>query len=217
MSTGSSTTISNHVIDDSANSFNNTASVSNHIGSTSYFQMSASIRHSDNHIIFAAWNLLDNVGSRLKIIDIDPASPAANGSTLVAKTDVIIDIAEYAQCCVFINQNNGDIYVGYLGGSTWATNAEVYYKKSTDGGTTWGTQTRIDVTLDDSRAIWSGLGGTNTRFMPAWQNDDLDDIYVNKDNSVEIVAASGRTTKNTRPRPLGIFAGMDRRHGGIPV
>jgi hypothetical protein len=175
------------VIDDSANSFGSTTIGSiPMVASVTYLQFSASIRHSDNHVIFAWWSELDSATADLQVWDLDPSSPASNGTTAVQKTDVLSNTSEYAQCGVHIDQTTSYVRICYLGGGTWATSANAYSKLSTDGGTTWGPQTQLNATTKDYRAIWCDLGGTATRFIPAYQDDDLDDIFVNKDNSVVI-------------------------------
>ena len=151
-------------------------------GGASYIQMDGAIRHSDGHLIAAAWNLVDNAAADLMVWDINGAA------SITAKTNVITNTAEYAQCSIFIDQSTDDIYVAYFGGTTWTADVHCLYKKSTDGGANWGDQTQISVTNDDLRWVSAGcmhptLGG---RFMPIWFNDDLDDVVTNYDNSVQV-------------------------------
>jgi hypothetical protein len=168
--------------DDSANTWGSTSILSGTFSST-YFQMAASVRHSDNHIILAVWNELDTATADLLVYDVNPS----DSPTATAKTNVISNTAEFAQCCVCIDQNNGTIYVGYLGGVTWLTDAHVFHKSSTDGGGTWSAQSAAhDETTDNQRVLWCDLGGTDTRFYPIWQNFDLDDLLGNVASSIAI-------------------------------
>lgn len=148
----------------------------------SYYQMSAAPRHSDNHVILAAWSEIGAVAD-LKVWDI------GGTGDVTAMTNVVTDLDEAAQVAVFINQQNDDIYVAYLKGGTWESTVDAVYKKSTDGGTTWGSeQAYSEAAADDIRALWAGIsiGPDGGRFQPVFFNDDLDDLFVNLVNSVYI-------------------------------
>ncbi|KKK84062.1 hypothetical protein LCGC14_2787140, partial [marine sediment metagenome] len=148
-----------------------------------FYQMSASPRHSDNHVILAVWSELDAATADLKVWDI------GGSGDITAMADVVTDLDESAQVAVFINQQNNDIYVAYIKGGTWEATADIKYKKSTDGGTTWGSeQTYSEGTADDLRALWAGVsvGADGGRFQPVFFNDDLNDLFVNLTNDVNI-------------------------------
>jgi hypothetical protein len=176
--------VSAKVYDDSGNTWDTTSIDAAYTGSTSYTQMGASIRHSDNHIIAAIWSELDASTADLTVWDLNPSANGANGTSKTQKTNIITNTAEYAQCCVFIDQTTNDIWVGVLGGATWATDAYVLTTFSIDGGATWSPLRQHNTTLDDMRAVWCDLGSsvTDAPFAPTYQNDDLDDIYVNANN-----------------------------------
>lgn len=147
----------------------------------SYYQMSAAPRHSDNHVILAVWSTLDAATADLKVWDI------TDSSTITAMTNVLTDTDNSAQVAVLINQQNDDIYVAYLKGGTWEATVDVKYKKSTDGGTTWGAEASYsEAAADDIRALWAGIsvGPAGGRFQPMFFNDDLDDLFVNLTNDV---------------------------------
>ena len=154
----------------------------------SYYQMSAAIRHSDNHVIIAAWTEIDAATADLKIWDA-VLSIAPADADVTALTDVVSNLDASAQVAVLINQQNDDIYVAYLKGGTWEATVDVKYKKSTDGGTTWGSeQSYSEAAADDIRALWAGMsvGADGGRFQPVFFNMDLTDLFVNLVNDVYI-------------------------------
>jgi hypothetical protein len=180
--------------DDSGNSWGATVIDANMLDSSAVMQMSAVVRHSDGHIILAAWSALDTATADLKIWDITLATP-----TITAKTDVVTDSDDCVGAALFIDQNNDDLYCAYLGdedgSETWQDALTAFYKKSEDGAGTWGAQTAYqEGAADDERYIDAGHstpGSAAGRFEPVWFNDDLADLFVNKVNSVEITVAVG--------------------------
>ncbi len=169
--------------DNSGDSWSESSISASISGSSFYYQMSAAPRHSDNHVILAVWSTLDHATADLKVWDI------GGGASITALTNVLTDTDNSAQVAVLINQQNGDIYVAYLKGVTWQATVDVKYKKSTDGGTTWGSeQSYSEAAADDIRALWAGIsvGPDGGRFQPAFFNIDLTDLFVNLANSVYI-------------------------------
>lgn len=178
--------------DDSANTWGLTTVADNVFPDTTYASIAASVRHSDGHVIFCSWNIVNSSAADIRVRDITVDTVGAGNAAATAKTDVITNEDNSGQCCLFIDQNTGDLYVGYLTNGTWLTSARVVYKKSTDGAASWGTETQLDENaLADQRALWCDLGGTATRFSPAWHNIDLDDMYINLNTAVVIAAAAG--------------------------
>lgn len=150
--------------------------------------MSGAQRDSDDHVILAAWNGFDTGTDDLKVWDI------ASSASITAKTDVVTDTDDAAYANVFINQQNDNLYVSYVGISTETilTDANLYYKKSTDGGATWdlsATQMNENA-IDDLRVVHAGhsVADNGGYFMPFFFNDDLNDVFVNTTNAVAIAA-----------------------------
>lgn len=188
----SANAISVKMYDDSANTWTETAIVSA-TESTTYIQMSAAIRHSDNHAILAAWNAVDAVTADLLCYDLTLDSIAS--PTVTAKTEIITNSSERVQAAVQINQNNDDIYVAYLAGGTFTATVHAVYKVSTNGGTSWGSETQLSTTLDDHRAIYTDLStksGSAGRFQPVWINDDLADLVT--DSATGVALSAGGVT-----------------------
>lgn len=152
---------------------------------------SGSIRHADNHLILVAASGRDTAGpvDDLKVWDIN------GGASITGLTNVITDKDDWYNPTIFIDQNNGDFYVGYNGKSdgseTLGTTTFIYYKKSTDDGSTWGSETAYSEGSGNFLALSGGLGGTATRFVPAFWMSSSSDLFVNVVNSVAIGAGGG--------------------------
>ncbi len=173
------------IYDDSDNSWSETSIATSMADNASYYQMSAAPRHSDNHVILAAWSELAAATADLKVWDI------GGSDDITALTNVVTDLNEAAQVAVFLDQISGSIYVVYLKGGTWFSSVDVKYKKSTDGGVTWGSeQNYSEASADDLRAVYTGIsvGADGGRFQPVFFNDDLGDLFVNLTNDVNIPA-----------------------------
>lgn len=180
--------------DNSGDSWSESAVITTLVESTQVntrIQMNGSIRLSDGHLIFVACNNYNNAANDIECWDITSTGGVGSKTQL---TNVVTNVADCNGACIFIDQNTNDLYVAYLGNEdgteAWTTDTKAYYKKSTDDGSTWGSQTALGVTGDDLRTICVDLGGTNTRFYPGWYNDDLFDFVGNFDNSVAISAGT---------------------------
>jgi len=172
------------VYDDSGDSWSESVIATGVFDDVSYYQMSAAPRHSDNHVILAAWDIISGPTADLWVYDL-----ADSAGDVGSVTRVLVSTDEAAGVAVLINQQNDDIYVAYMKGGTWEATVDVFYKKSTDGGTTWGAeQSYSEAAADDIRALWAGIsvGANGGRFQPTFFNDDLDDLFVNIVNDVYI-------------------------------
>lgn len=174
------------VYDDSANTWSESSSIHTCSEVSDWFHFDSTQRHSDGHALIAMWskhNTIETPDPDLSLHDVTDIS------TFSEKTAPYSGDSKHGICGIMINQQNDDIYVTY---STGTTTGSIKYKKSTDGGTTWGSESALSVTSDDHRLIYGGtsVGDDGGRFAPCWYNDDLDDLVTNADNSVEIAAAS---------------------------
>lgn len=184
----SATALSLKTFDNSGNTWAEQAISSGIAGPSVYYQFDGQVRLSDGHLILAAWNAFDSATADLLVWDINGAG------SITAKTNIITDTAEYINCSVFINQVNDDIYVAYNGGTTFGSVIACLYKKSTDGGGTWGNGTAMQADAeDDERFVSAGAikAANGGKFLPIWYNDDLDDLFCNTDNAVSIAASAG--------------------------
>lgn len=167
------------------------------VDTTAILQMSAIVRHSNGDVIVAAWDALDSVDASLRIFEIALATPTITEKTSVVVGNGVDEGDDCAGAALFIDQNTNDLYCAYLGNEdgseTWPTALTAFYKKSEDGGDTWGSQLAYQEDVaDDERYIAAGHstpGAAAGRFEPVFFNDDLNDLLVNVNNSVEITVA----------------------------
>lgn len=159
----------------------------------SYLQMDGAIRLSDGHLILAVWNLYDNAVAHLAVWDINGAG------SITQKTHVLTNSDNSFLASVFINQNTDDIYVAYARGGTIEATVTIYYKKSDDGGGSWGGETAMQANAaDDERWISCGAmkAAWGGKFLPVWFNDDINDLFCNTDNGISIAAAGAALEKS---------------------
>lgn len=180
--------------DQSGDSWSESSVITEVAETTLYSQWSTATRHSDNHTLLAVWNLLDSASGDLLFFDIESAS------SITQKTDINTDTDDSFQVGILINQQNDDIYIAYLGKSDGSevlgTTVNAYYKKSSNGGTSWGSETLLSETYDDLRLIAGGTSINNNggKWMPIWFNDDLNDLNANYGNSINVSASEDGDT-----------------------
>lgn len=147
---------------------------------TGQFGFSASVRHSDGHLILAAVSLRDNASSVHNVYDI------TDTSTITTKGNITTNIDDHYYPQVFIDQATNDIYVAYNGKRDGTevldTTTKVYYTKSTDGGTTWsaGDTAYMEGAAGVVQQVWAPLMGQ--RFYVGWRVGTT--LLGNKVNSV---------------------------------
>ena len=157
-------------------------------------QISGAIRHSDGHLIVAIWNAFDVATADLTVWDINGAA------SITQKTNVLTDLDDIACCALMIDQNTDDIYVGYLGdddsGDAYLATVQVFYKISTDGAGTWGSEVAYsEDAADDFRALSCPMSVTTSGlWCLGWYDDDDNDLFFGVTNSIEITAPAGGGT-----------------------
>ena len=185
--------ISLKIYDDTGNSFSETT-ISDAVTVTpaaGVLQFGVVQRHSDNHALVAAWSQLDDTTADLLTWEI------GGSADITAKTNVVTNQAETAGAAIFVNQQNQDVYVGYLEGGTWVMDVGVRYRKSTDGMDNWGTEVVVSESGDDdhrSLQVGHSVGDEGGYVAFTWFNDDLNDLITNKVKAVAIAAVSGDTS-----------------------
>jgi hypothetical protein len=145
---------------------------------TGQYGFSASVRHSDGHLIIAGVSQRDAAASDHMVFDV-----GGTGS-ITTLTNITTDIDDHYYPAVFIDQDTDDIYIAYNGktdgsetlGSVPGTIA--YYAKSTDGGANWTLDQLASEGGTSLRSqIWAPLMGP--RFYVGWrQVDQLGGNYV---------------------------------------
>lgn len=194
---GTADSIKFFLYDDSANTWDAGTTVGSTVSgdwSDDIWCMYVVIRHSDGKAICAWWNDTNTATADFKCSECVLTSA---GKTSSAKTDVVSNTTAAGEPGLFIDQATGDIYAIYLRGGTWHSSVDVYYKKSTDGGSTWGTETKLNTTAHDTRRVYSGnsiKSGQTGRFMPSWVDDGSNDLLTNNGTSVSIGSASDTGT-----------------------
>lgn len=142
----SATEITMKTYDDSGNSWSESAAIGTGMTSlaatTACPQFSIAVRASDSHLMMAAWTAADTANADLRVWDINGAA------SITELTNAVLNSTDdQALCGIGIDSTNDDLYVFYLGKSdgseTCYTSLNCYYKVSTDGGTTWGSETLL--------------------------------------------------------------------------
>jgi hypothetical protein len=174
--------ISLKVYDDSLNSWAETSIAASMVDGISYLpQMEAIVRLSDGHILLFAWNSVDLSTADLQAWDINGAA------SITAITNVVTNSDDCVGVTAMLDTDTNDIYVFYMGKSDGSqiggSTLGIYYKISTDGGTTWGAeQTLFDAYLDDFRYLNSNPIQAGATFAVVWFNDDLEELLVSAYN-----------------------------------
>lgn len=152
--------LSRKIYDDSANSWAETSiatSMVDQFNTTTGPQFMGSVRHSDSKLIVAAWTNRDVATADLKCWVIDEAA-------ITAVTDIVTDADDCHNVGLMIDRNNDFIYAFFIGKSDGSevisTAAGVYFKVSTDGGTTWSADRQLDPVRSGltRAALWCDKG-----------------------------------------------------------
>ena len=201
----SATELSLKVYDDSANSFSETSIATGMILSTSgqLLHLGATTRHSDDHMLVAAMSEIGVATGDMRMWDI-------NGSgSIVEKANVLTNESHWG-AHISINQQNDDIRVGYFGDGveTFAT-GKVYFKLSTDGGTSWGAETLFNesaVALVRTMHGDISIGNGGGRYELAWFVPGGGDLMLT--NFVNSIAFAGGAS----PVAISAQVGMQQRN-----
>ena len=158
------------------------------------------VRLSDGHYIFAHWSQMDNVAADLRCWDLNINSVSA--PTVTALGDVVTNLAESGLCTLFIDQTNDDIYVAYgKGDPTWGTSVSIVYRKSTTGGSSFGSEQAMSedapANLCQLSATAMGPATRGGRFQPLWFNAATLNTKANEVNDLAIASSLDGTSTTT--------------------
>lgn len=136
---GSAEEISRKLYDDSANSWAETSiatSMTDLSALTAFPNFAVAMDIANTRHILVAWSDTDIANSDLRCWTVD-------ASTITEVTNVVQNSTDdQGLCAIALDTVTGYWYVFYGGKSdgseTWRTTTRIYYKVSTDGGTTWG-------------------------------------------------------------------------------
>ncbi len=138
---------------------------------TTYDQwFSATLNKASGDIYLTFTNLIANAAG-----DIEFWTFSESGRSWTKGTDIVSDLATILAPVPFHEPDTGYIYVAYARG-TLANTMHVYYKRSTDGGTTWDAESAaLSTTGDDFKALRGNMMHDSVLYI-AWHNDDTNVI-----------------------------------------
>lgn len=136
--------ISRKLYDDSANTWSETSiatSMVDAVATGQFAHFNVAVDLTNNQILLAAWSAIDTLNADLRFWTI-------TDSAITEKTNVVQNSTDdQGLCAVQIDTTTQDWIVYYVGKSdgseTFATGVNIYCKRSTDDGTTWGSETLL--------------------------------------------------------------------------
>jgi hypothetical protein len=138
--------VSRQNYDDSANTWAETSIAGTMVElstATAFAAFDAATDIAGTRSIMVAWSATDAASQDLRCWDIQSGSITEVTNVVANATD------DCGLCAISIDTATGDWYVFYggpsTGGGTWNTAMHIYYKVSTDDGTTWGAETLLDI------------------------------------------------------------------------
>ncbi|MBP7842409.1 DUF2341 domain-containing protein [Candidatus Woesebacteria bacterium] len=166
-------TIRSRIYDETGNSWDGawSASITTLTENTTYDQwFSATIKKSTGNVYLTLANQTANAAN-----DVEFWSFTDSGRSWTQGTSLFTNDTTVMMPAPIMDETTGDIYVAYLRGSL-AADMGVYFKKSTDGGSTWGAESvALEGFKDDYKSLRTNLLSTN-KLGVVYYNDDLNDI-----------------------------------------
>lgn len=201
--------------DNSEDSWSESAAIATGLGiptDPDGFLFNASVRHSDGHLLVALDTGYDGAGDDLRFFDINGAASITEKTALFTNKD---DTCNPAVC---INQTTGRIRVAINGNPDGSegigTSTTIWVFISDNGGTSWLPATQYSASAANYLGLHCDLGGTATRFIPAFVAETSHDLFVNFDNSVAIGAADGASSPGNSGNAPGRGRGNPNPGGG---
>jgi len=109
---------------------------------TNYPNFAAAVDTTNSRNLLAAWSDNDIANADLRVWHVTESAITEVTNVITNSTD------DQGLCGISIDTSTEDWYVFYFGnpdgGETYATILQLYYKKSTDDGATWGSNTAVD-------------------------------------------------------------------------
>lgn len=134
--------ISRQLYDDSADTWAETSiatSMVDRANTSDFPHFAASVDLENSQIVLAAWSGADTANADLRCWTVTESAITEVTNVVQNSTD------DQGLCALGIDTDRGYWYVAYCGKSdgseTWNTAVNVYFKVSTDGGSTWGPET----------------------------------------------------------------------------
>lgn len=149
--------ISRVLYDDSADTWAETSIATTMVdrpASNDYPHFAATVDTSNSRNLLAAWPATDTANADLRCWHI-------TDSAITEVTNVVLNsVDDQGFCAIAIDTSTEDWYVFYGGQSsgndTFNSSMSLFYKKSTDDGSTWGAETEIGtIGRQNLRAMWA--------------------------------------------------------------
>lgn len=135
-------------------------------------------RISDNHTIFPIFNTLGDPTTDLEVYDY------STGGSFTKLTNAFTAATDPNSTAlnILVDQTNDDLFLFYGSGPN-SVSQEIYYKKSTDDGTTWGSETQINST-ETGMTCYCVDGGSSTDFefstvKAVYYNEEGNEWWIN--------------------------------------
>ena len=185
--------ISRQLHDDSANTWSETsiaASMTDQVATIAFPHFAATVDIANSQNLLVAWSNVDTLNSDLRCWTV-------TDSAITEVTNVVLNSTDdQGLTAIGIDTTTGYWYVFYGGKSdgseVYLTNINIYYKISTDSGTTWGSETLLTTRLRDRTWLICTPRFVN-HFGVAFHSDvSLDEIHY----SAKLPTTGGSITIN---------------------
>lgn len=172
--------ISRKVYDNSANSWGETSiatSMTDTVAATSFPHFAAAVDIASSRNLLVAWSAVDAANADLRCWHVTE-------SVITEVTNVVLNSADdQGFAGIAIDTITGDWLVLYAGKSdgseTFATSVNVYYKRSTDDGATWGAETVLTTRLFSIDSIHTIPRMTQSRITVGYENGSFFRLMCN--------------------------------------
>lgn len=147
--------ISRCLYDDSGNSWGETSIATTMVdvaATVTYPHFAAAVDITNSQNLLVAWSGVDTANADLRCWKVTESAITEVTNVVLNSTD------DQGLCAIGIDTATEDWYVFYFGLSdgsqTWNGTVRGYYKKSTDDGSTWGSETPFGVDVGPTTFLW---------------------------------------------------------------
>lgn len=171
--------ISRYVHDDSANTWAETSiatSMTDQAATTAFPHFDGFVDIANSRLVIAAWSAVDTLNADLRCWTVTESAITEVTNVVLNSTDdqglvaITLDTATDDWYCFYGGKSDGS--------ETFLTSINIYYKVSTDNGTTWGPETKLTYTARDTTWLISTPRWTKN-FTVVFHNDiALDELMA---------------------------------------
>lgn len=173
--------------DDSLDSYSDTLVTTVTFGSTFAVWLDIRQRWANQSSVIGVWNDQDTATADLEGWIV--AGDAVGGYTITATALVVENQAESYLCGVCIDQQNDHIYVCWTEGTVLSSLNRPFYRRSDDGGVSWGPVTGLSENVEDDLRfvqLSGSIGNSGGEIQGNWNNDDTEDMLTNVNTAISI-------------------------------